>query len=143
MPSHHEKVCGHGEAAEHSDARLPQTNKEPKAGRKANTGSLLVPRKMFPRAGRWRSAVSKNAALQKIQTFACLAPGCWPALQGVCGLPSNTQRQGRGGMCGFQEQSIFSRLVTEGKISLFLCPARPCVCIASGHLTGVRGQPLG
>ena len=143
MPSHHEKVCGQGKTAEHSDARLPQTNKEPKERRKAQTGSLLVLRKMFPRAGRWRSAVSKKATLQKIQTFACLAPGCWPALQGVCGLPSNTHKWGRGGMCGFQEQSISSRLVREPKTSLFLCPTRPCVCTASGHLTWVRGQPLG
>lgn len=81
MPSHHEKVCGHGEAAEHSDVRLLQTNEEPKEGRKAKTRSLLVPRKMFPRAGRWHSAVSKKAALQKIQTFTCLA-------HQAAGLPS-------------------------------------------------------
>lgn len=121
--------------------RFPLTNKEPK-GRKAKTGSLLVPRKMFPRAGRWRSAVSKKAALQKIQTSTCLAPGCWPALQGVCGLPSYTQRWGRGsGMCGLQEQSISSRLVTERKISSFSVLLGPVCALLLGTSEGSQGSP--
>ena len=156
--------------------RLPQPNKEPKEGRKAKTGSLVVPRKMFSQnretvlcgnqeghpPGNLDPCLPGNRLLAcppwlQAAVLSCpprlqaagllsMAPGCWPALHSyrllACPAGSPVTNRG-GGECCFQEQSISSRPVTEGKTSLPLCSGRQCVHTASRHLRGVRGQPSG
>jgi len=90
--SHEKRSAGRGKQLNIQMLGRPSLTRSQKKGRKAKTRSLVVPRKTFPRTERWCSVITKKAALQRVQTLACLVPGCWPTLCGAYWLPSHRGR---------------------------------------------------